>query len=36
MIVASALLCDCRVLYTEDFRSGMVVDGMRIVNPFAV
>ena len=36
MIVASALLANCRTLYSEDLQHGQVIDKkLRIVNPFA-
>ena len=34
MIVASALLAGCDVLYSEDWQDGQRIEGMRIVNPF--
>lgn len=35
MIVASALLCGCRVLLTEDLNDGQQVEGfLTIDNPF--
>lgn len=35
MIIASALLADCRTLYSEDMQNGQVIDGqMTIQNPF--
>jgi predicted nucleic acid-binding protein len=36
MIVASALLSNCAILYTEDMQDGQIVDGqLTIRNPFA-
>jgi predicted nucleic acid-binding protein len=36
MIVASALLADCTVLWSEDMQDGLMVEGrLRIANPFA-
>lgn len=36
MIVASALIAGCRVLWSEDMQDGLVIEGqLRIVNPFA-
>ena len=36
MIVASALLAGCDILYSEDMQHGLVVDGrLTITNPFA-
>ena len=34
VIVASALLAGCTQLMTEDIPDGLVIDGLRIVNPF--
>lgn len=34
LIVAAALECKCRVLYSEDFQHGQVIEGLRIENPF--
>ncbi|NOZ96082.1 MAG: PIN domain-containing protein [Acidobacteria bacterium] len=34
LIVRSALVTGCRVLYTEDLQHGQTFDGLRIVNPF--
>jgi predicted nucleic acid-binding protein len=35
MIVSSALLVGCRVLYSEDLQDGQVIDDqLRVVNPF--
>jgi predicted nucleic acid-binding protein len=36
MIVAAAQLAGCRTLYTEDLHNGLVVDGLRIINPYAL
>jgi predicted nucleic acid-binding protein len=37
MIVASALLAGCTLLYSEDMQNGQVIDGrLTIRNPFAV
>lgn len=33
-IVAAALALGCRELYTEDMQHGLVIDGLRLVNPF--
>ena len=36
MIVASALLAGCTVLYSEDMQNGLLIDKqLRIRNPFA-
>jgi predicted nucleic acid-binding protein len=35
MIAASAGLCGCDTLWSEDMRHGLVIDGhLRIVDPF--
>lgn len=35
LVVASALLAGCSILYSEDMRDGMEIDGrLRISNPF--
>jgi predicted nucleic acid-binding protein len=35
MIAASALLADCKTLWSEDMQDGMVVNGrLRVANPF--
>ncbi len=35
VIVASALLADCEVLYTEDLQDGLMIeDKLEVVNPF--
>jgi predicted nucleic acid-binding protein len=34
MIIASAQIAGCRMLYTEDLRNGQVVDGVKIVDPY--
>ncbi len=35
LIVASALECNCSILYTEDMQPGQVINGrLTIVNPF--
>jgi len=35
MIVGSALIAGCSILYTEDMQDGLIVeDQLRIVNPF--
>ena len=35
MIVASALLAGCKILYSEDWQDGQRIDGLLISNPFA-
>ena len=34
LILTMALKAQCRVLYTEDMQDGLVIDGLRITNPF--
>jgi predicted nucleic acid-binding protein len=34
MIIAAALQAGCRLLYSEDFSHGQVIDGLTIRNPF--
>lgn len=34
LIIRSALVAGCRVLYTEDLQHGRRIDGLEIVNPF--
>jgi predicted nucleic acid-binding protein len=35
IIVSTALLNDCTILYSEDMHNGLVIEGtLRIVNPF--
>lgn len=37
LIIASALLAKCRILYSEDLQEGQTIDGRLIVrNPFTV
>ena len=36
MIVAAAKNADCSVLYTEDLGHGMVIEDVRVHNPFGV
>ena len=35
MIVAAAHAAKCELLYTEDMHSGLVIDQLRLVNPFS-
>ncbi len=35
LIIAAALLSRCEVLYSEDLAAGQVIEGLRILNPFA-
>lgn len=35
LIVAAAMESGCKHLYTEDLHDGQVIDGLKIVNPFA-
>jgi predicted nucleic acid-binding protein len=34
MIVAAAQLAGCTTLYSEDMQHGLVIDGLRIVDPY--
>ncbi len=34
LIVAAAILSECRILYSEDLQDGQVNDGISIKNPF--
>lgn len=34
LVVAAARLADCSILYSEDMQHGLVIDGMKIENPF--
>ena len=34
MIAASARLAECDTLYTEDMHNGLVVDQLKLLNPF--
>ena len=36
LIVAAAKISGCTVLYSEDMNAGEIVNGVRIVNPFAI
>ena len=36
MIVAAAQISGCTVLYSEDMHAGEAINGVRIVNPFAL
>src|SRR5215475_11896819 len=33
LVFASAIESECRVLYSEDFQNGMLVDDVRVKNP---
>lgn len=35
MIVAAALLAECKTLYSEDMHNGLVIDGLTVRNPYA-
>lgn len=35
LILASASSAGCRVVYSEDLSHGQVIDGVRVVDPFA-
>ena len=34
LIIASAILAGCNILYTEDMHPNQIVDDLKIVNPF--
>jgi predicted nucleic acid-binding protein len=34
LIIASAMACDCRILYTEDLQHGQTIGNLGIINPF--
>jgi predicted nucleic acid-binding protein len=34
LLLASALEAGCKHFFSEDMQNGMVIDGLRIVNPF--
>ena len=34
IVFASAIESECGVLYSEDFQNGMIVDDVRVKNPF--
>ena len=34
LIVRCALRAGCKILYSEDFQSGRLIDGLEVVNPF--
>jgi predicted nucleic acid-binding protein len=36
MILAAAKLAGCTTLYSEDMHDGLVVDGLRVVDPYRV
>ena len=36
LVIAAALEARCSTLYSEDMQHGQVIDGLRIVNPFAM
>lgn len=35
MIVAAALIAECKTLYSEDMHDGLVIDGLTVRNPYA-
>jgi predicted nucleic acid-binding protein len=35
LMIAAAVQCGCSTIYSEDLQHGQVIDGVRIVNPFA-
>lgn len=34
-IVAAAMMTNCDILYTEDLQHGQIINGIKVVNPFA-
>ena len=37
LIIATALISGCAILYTEDMQDGQLIDGqLRLTNPFSV
>jgi len=34
-IVAAAMMTSCDILYTEDLQHGQIINGIKVVNPFA-
>jgi predicted nucleic acid-binding protein len=36
MIVAAAQLAGCTTLYSEDMQHGLLIDGLRVVDPYRV
>lgn len=34
LLIAAALRAECRLFVSEDLHDGLVIDGMRIANPF--
>lgn len=35
MIIASAIEAGCSILYSEDLQHGQIIEGLKIINPFA-
>jgi predicted nucleic acid-binding protein len=36
LLIAAALIADCKVLYSEDLQHGQLIDRkLRVVNPFS-
>jgi predicted nucleic acid-binding protein len=35
LLVASALITQCKLFFSEDMQDGRVISGMRIINPFS-
>ncbi|MBS4050390.1 PIN domain-containing protein [Methylomonas rivi] len=35
LVVASAIMADCRIIYSEDMHNGLAISGLQIINPFA-
>jgi len=34
LVVASAIVTDCRSIYSEDMHSGLNINGLQLINPF--
>ncbi|NOV31614.1 PIN domain-containing protein [Methylomonas sp. ZR1] len=34
LVVASAIVTDCRSIYSEDMLSGLNINGLQLINPF--
>jgi predicted nucleic acid-binding protein len=34
-IIAAAIMTNCDILYTEDLQHGQIINGIKVVNPFA-
>lgn len=36
LILASAILTDCKILYSEDLQDGQKIQGLTVINPFTL